>query len=544
MNERKQKLIRKSLIVTGIVVAVLVGIGVLFDTVLGFNMGAATMNGFKIVAAGFAPWKTFWIAALAAAAVFGIGVAIEAKNTDSDSKMASSVTTVLAVVLLIGGFVMSISTVNRWGHDISHDQITKVLDVEDGIAPTYEIRDPYGLAVKRLERSLGNNSGYEVPSDNVWRFEVDGEPQTCGLKVSIKHSNKSPIRGVVCVSDTNKVTKANFDGKVPSWKVAVGHLRLAKVVNDEFPRGRYNSGDIYGYIDADGAHMVVPVTAMSEGLGYHEKWVGALVFGPDGKAVKVTDPAKVPGPVVGESTADRVLNALGNREGFMDWKRNRTKYDLSEGRNVKHFLLERADGSGQRLVTLLTPNGTSETVSAILEIDPNTIVDGWPKATLYKLDSETESGESRASVGESVDLVRQRYGAAMQLAESRNEILEATPGDTDELVVTVGTNQSVFARATVNMMTRETCVFTKAGDKVRCDDRDAAPLPIDGLRGLFSSNNETSDPAKGNDSETGGSTTNVEDLSNLSDAELNGLLRDIADELDARSAAAAPQTNS
>ena len=57
---------------------------------------------------------------------------------------------------------------------------------------------------------------------------------------------------------------------------------------------------------------------------------------------------------VGESIADDILADLSHRDVFMDSKRASTAYDLGDGANVSNFLLERADGSGERLVTMLT----------------------------------------------------------------------------------------------------------------------------------------------------------------------------------------------
>lgn len=523
---------RASVIVVAVVAAavLLAGFGWLLDGVLGHNPVATIENfGHRVLAAAY-PWRLFWISA---------GVAlIPAAFSLRSSSAQHAVWVGVAVLTMLAGFVLSISTVNRWGHDVAHDQINRVLTVEDdAISPSYETRDPYALALARLRRSVGDASGFEVPDSNVWRFEVDGEPLTCGVKVPNRNTWKSPVRGVVCVDDTGRVREADFEGKVPSWEVSFGHLRLAQAVNDHFPRGGYTQSDVYGYIDADGPHMVVPVTRMMGGLRWHTGWVGALVFDKDGTARKVTDPSELPGPAIGESVADQVLNALSHRAGFMDSKRAHTAYDLGDGANVRHFLLERADGEGERLVTLLTPLGNSETVTAILEIDPHTVVNGWPKATLYRLDTRTDDGMSRASVDEVIDLVRQRYGTAMQLGQAQQHIMEATPSLPDELIVTVGSNQRVFARVSVNMMTRASCVYTPAGEEVRCDGPDSAPLAFGSLRELFNNG----DTAVGPETGTAAGETGNEALSSLSDAELNDLLRQIADELDARRQATQPQ---
>lgn len=557
MSKHMQRLLTEVVVATAVF-----GVFAVVSDALGFNPVAATINALHTIAAWFAPWKLLVIAALVAAvpAAFGwreqnrIDAAnrrpsrshsygygdrkeVEDENAPTGNSNFRSACFAIAGVLVLAGFVMSVRSVNRWGHDVSHNQINQVLTVEENAAtPTYETRDPYDLAIARLNRSVGDSSGYKVPEDNVWRFEVDGEPQTCGLKLSTRNAFHRPmgVFGVVCVSDSNKVVDQEFDKDVPSWEVAFGSKRLTAHVNDAFPRGRFVETDVYGYIDETGPHMVVPVTRMTGGLGFHEGWVGALVFDADGTSRKVTDPAELPGPAIGESVADYVLNALSHRGRFMQSKLAQVAYDLGEGQNVKHFLLERTEGAGERLVTLLTPMGTSETVSAVLEIDPHTVVDGWPTATLYRLDTRNEDGTSRASVAEVVDLVKQRYGTAMQLGESQHGVMEATPADADELVVTVGSNQRVFARVSVDMMTRATCVYAPNGEEVQCDSPDSAPLALGQLSGLFNSGTTAEAPPKG--TADGGSTEKSvpPDISNLSDAELTDLLRQVASELDKR----------
>lgn len=507
-----------------VTVAVVALIGFALDTFGGFNPLASTLNLGHLLWGLLAPWKFVLIVA-------GVSVPVLALTAGSRNPKSFDIAMTVVVLLLIIATGLSIRTVNRWGHDVAHDQITGVLTVSDDDAPTYETRDPYELATARLQRSVGDSSGYEVPADNVWRFEVDGTAQTCGLKAPNANAWKRPMGGVVCVDDTGRVTEAAFDGQVPSWLVAFGHLRLADKVNDVFPRGRFEVADVYGYIDADGPHMVVPTTRMMGGGGWYTGWVGAVVFDVDGTARAVTDPSTIPGPVVGESVADEVLDALAHRAGFMDSRRNQTRFDLGDGANVRHFLLERGDGDGERLVTLLTPRGSSETVSAILEIDPHTIVDGWPTATLYTLDTRSDDGTSRASVREVLDLVGQRYGTAMMLGEAQQRVMEATPGDPDVLMVTVGSNQRVFARVSVNMMTRESCVFAPDGTEIRCSSGTSAPLAFGSLPGLFNNDDgATSDAAVS----PGDAELPVGELSELSDDELFALLREVTDELDAR----------
>ncbi len=501
-----------------VILAVLVGA----SSLLGYSPAATVARTGQMLAGS----ASVWLLVVVLLAAFGF-----AWLWDINTRTGWVIASIIVGALLVGTVITVPSESNRRKHDVAHAQVTKVVTQVNASAPAYEPREPFALLVKRLERSIGDQAGVSLPETNIWRFEVDGVAQTCGLTVAAKKAWTAPVRGVICVSDAGKVTKADFEGtQVPSWLVAVGDLRLQKAVNKAFFGGRYTSADVYGYITKEGPHMVVPVTTRQGGTRYHEGWAGALVFGPNGKVTKVTDPSKVPGPVTGASMADEVLDHLGNRGRFMEMKRNLKSFDLgSGGKNDSQFLLTRSDGKGERLVTLLTPKGSSQTVSAILEINPHKVIDGWPEARLYTLRTQTEDGQSRSSVEEAVALVRSRYGAAMQLAEARNSIAEATPYGRDELIVTVGSDQRVFARVKVNMMTRTSCVYTAEMVEVRCDKADAAPLPISGLAGLFGGATSEENP------EADPTAVVPAELSAMTEGQLAELLSQIAEELQARS---------
>lgn len=517
----------------GVVVGIVFGFGAFVDSVLGYNPMAWAQNSWQVICGGFAPWGRFWLGVLIAVAVVTASYGLAQRSYNSGA--ISGLAWLVAVLIVITGFGTSITVVNRRGHDITHDQINKVLNVQENVSsPGYELRDPYDLAYTRLQRSVGDASGYEVPRENVWRFEVDGVNQTCGVRVPNARADRRPVGGIVCVDDAGSVQSKSFTGKVPSWLVTFGEYRLQRVVNDAAPRAKYISSDIYGYIQDGKPYMVVPVTRMQGGSAYHTGLVGDLVFAEDGSYKLERDFSKIPGPAVGESVSNLVLDALNHRGGFMASKRSQFAYDLGgDGANVSQYLLRRSDDRSEKLVTLLTPRGSSETVTAVLEIDPHKVIGGWPAATLYRLNTVNDQGASRASVAEVKDLVNQRYSTAMQLGNSGTGVMEATPADPERLVLTVGSNQRVFARVKVNMLTRETCVFTPAQVQVRCESAQAAPLALGSLPQLFSTEGSPKSQAPS------GTTAPAadQDLSGLDDAQLADLLRKLSEEYARRAVA-------
>lgn len=75
---------------------------------------------------------------------------------------------------------------------------------------------------------------------------------------------------------------------------------------------------------------------------------------------------------------------------------------------------------------------------------------------------------------------------AVQMGETRQDGMAATPAAIDELVVTVGSDQRVFARVPVDTLTRSTCVHAPAGARVRYDRPDSSPLQLGSRCDLFS----------------------------------------------------------
>lgn len=453
---------------------------------------------------------------------------------DSDSKVGNVIAplcSVLAVVSVVLTLIPTIRAENRRYHDIRHDAVVKVLKVEEADAPAYEPRTPYVLAERQLVRRLGNERGVEL--DGIWAFEVDGVQKVCGVLYPTRASYKRPVSGVACYNPQNgTMEKARFEGSVPSPKAMGAKYRLQHTVANTVKHAEYKSSDIYGYIKDGKPFMVVPMRVRTDGSTFTTVWAGALVFDSSGAAKhvkKVTD--EVPGPIAGESMADEVLSAINSRGGFLDERRDRTTYDLAgEGANVRHFLLQRADGSGERLVTMLTPKKaiggqTSDSNVAVLEIDARNIsYKQWPKAVLYEL-PEIENQAARASIVEATDIVRSRYGATLQLANTQQNFVEPTLVGVNTLRITIAGAQEVTAFVEVNIADRSSCLYRANGEKVRCDQN--------GEGGILGNGNQNEGDTSSETPATGGAYSGMskeqlqQEIAKLSD-ELNAAVKELA----------------
>jgi hypothetical protein len=425
------------------------------------------------------------------------------------------------------------------GHNIRHQAVNQVLTVKQDRSPEYLPRPPFGQSESLLKRDLGEVPGRAL--DYVWRFSVDeGEgsvTKTCGLLTYTRNSFWRPAAGVACRTDAGRVEVINFEGSVPTPGAGfVNRHRLADEVNDLIHGAITVDNDVYAYIQDGKPFMVSPVRKITGFPDWRHAWAATIVWDTDGRpTVHRSLDGSIPGPAVGVSNADDVLRAVNNRGSWRQSFLAETSYDTaSEGANVRHYLLERSDGSGEHLVTMLTPRGSSETTVAILEVSLDEIgTGGWPAATLYQLPSASETGRARASNAEVIATIRNLYGPALQLADSGNQLLELTPLDGDVVNVTVGTNLVTLARVEFNQVTRESCIFTTTGRQVRCYAADTAQLSRTALPELFTDDRRSSDP-DANPSDGVGATDRP--LSELSNAELADLLRQVADELNRREA--------
>jgi hypothetical protein len=537
------------------ITVVLVFIGGLALDAAGWNPVAGAVNGFRYTIAIVGPAGVILVGALVLATILGAevwsydgtyGRRRRSWLNDDEAKKARRVQigAGLAVAVAVLAFAGSIFDGVTRTHRVRHRAINTVLTVEKAQTPAYSARPAFPQSSAMLIRDLGEIPGQRV--GEVWRFRVqEGDEQvakTCALLTYTRQQWRRPAAGVACRTDDGLVERVMFTGRVPVPATSlVTTDRLADRVNGILPFHVVDHADVYAYVARGEAFMVVPTRRIVGQFPYRHGWGGTVVFdGNGGHQVHRTLDGSVPGPAFGISNANEVLRALNNRGGFWAAQQAEFSYDLTENSevgtgNVSHFLLNRADGTGERLVTMLTPKGDSETPTAILEISLTGIELGqWPQATLYQLPGTTESQRSRASNSEVLAHVRNLYGPALQLADSGNRLMELTPLGGDLVAVTIGTERVALARVTFDQITRRSCVYAMNGTLVRCYDDATTQLSRDGLSELF-----TDTDIAGNDAANveRGSAAPVRpvvqpgDFAGLSDAELIDQLQAISAEL-------------
>lgn len=467
------------------VVACCLGFVVLGGVVLnwlGFNPGL--MVG-RMIQAQTQFWVHFWPWALPGVALVYAGLTVvfdDRKGWGGWKPIACYSAAFLW--LLFGGYFLMVKPLHRVGHDVRHDTITATLTTVQDEGPTFDTRPPYAYQGALLGRSIGDLTA--VSTKGIWRFPVDGKQETCALISPARNAFKRPMQGVVCVDDAGHVERQLFKGQIPTMQVFMGGLRLAGIVNDKIPGGTIHDSDLYGYIENGKPYMVAPVRALSGTWKPVTIWAGALIFDTDGN-VRVIHEAdgSVPGPVVGESIAIDVLQALGDRAGFIASKTAQVAYDTAAGDNSSNLALDRSDGGGMRLVTLLTPRGASQTPTALLEVDMTKVGrNDWPAAVLHQFPAAKPGDRPLASDKEITDTFTQLFGAQLQMQQRGLQIMEITPTEPGKVRMVIGTPNNLTAAVTADRSTRTFCLTSVDGSQqLGCQTPGAEPAAGQELSG-------------------------------------------------------------
>jgi hypothetical protein len=467
------------ILAVALVVAVIFAFGALLDA-LGFNPGLGIA---RLWQAQTQFWVHFWLWVIPALVVIAAGMMLVSLRDRSRAYVPIGLTGIAvgALWLIVGFFPIMVTPLHRVGHDVRHDQISETLTTVQDEGPTFDTRPPYAFQGTVLGRSIGDMTA--VATKGIWRFPVNGTQKTCALIAPSKNAFKRPMQGVVCVDDSGHVERQLFKGQIPTMQVYEGGLRLVGIVNDLIPGGTIHDSDLYGYIVDGQPFMVAPVRALSGWSKPVTIWAGALVFDTEGRVQIVHDAdGSIPGPIVGESLAIDVLQALGDRAGFIQSKTAQVAYDTAAGDNASNLALDRSDGAGMRLVTLLTPRGASQTPTALLEVDMTKVAhNAWPAAVLHQFPAQPPGARPLASDREIIDTFTQLFGAQLQLQQRGLQIMEITPTTPEHVRMAIGTPNNLTAAVNVDRATREFCLTSADGaQQLGCQTPGGAATPGEG----------------------------------------------------------------
>jgi hypothetical protein len=438
--------------------------------------------------------------------------------------VGAGVVTVIAALAIIG-----VGIVTPYNNARQYVASTNVVE-ED--VPSFDGRAPYRVASLSARSNLQDATGEAQATKSLAGEGDTGQWNTLVQKrgwfqgYESAQSIETPLYGSVKSKDVqlcefNPNAKLRFGGSVPS-------NNLSRAILGSTPLNvNFSKSDVYSYCDGDTPKVVTPLKKIS-GFPF-ASWTAYGVAEYDGKTNQVTiytdadDIAEIPGPVYPATLAEDTREGYKAVGGFLPYIQGQGSAgyedtsddaeDPNSGNNTE-FSLRAEDGNDVFYVTPLTPRGNSVSITGLATVDNRTITSGERNpVTIYKLSGD-EARKSNSSVA---DGIKTTYSWLPDWA-SGLEIFEIVPGADGTWTASIGRNQSVAYRATV--------------------DSDGTAVLYD------SSGNEltrTSGNDEGNDE---GETTDTpaapadSDLTTLTPAQLRELAGRVLDELEQRAATA------
>ena len=484
----------------------------------------------------------------------------EAKKTHSVKVRKTRIVATLLVVfgsvnLLVPGVGLLGSKAWRNGHESLREIATNVSESTEN-HPEYLVR-PNSVQANRIALELLNDVSVSATTPAQYT-RANGKPAWClgGMGRSDRFGRKYTTQ-VVCIDDENTLSKAAFNGLIPSIDGNFS-TNLRKKIAESQPGLSVALEDVRFMIKDGKPLMILPATFRRGGMNPITLPAGVFVYDVNGALTydKEATSGEYDIAVLPYKVARDLRASLNERAGY--WcagnlnkekclKRN-TPYEATNvingekqsdvnSENYSEFVLYRADGS-IAMVTPLTNYGKGRNITAYFEVPADAASYGvLPKATLYK-------GVNEVSHRVIVQALTPAYtsdltwlteidASADQATASR--IYEITPTEPGSMRLTIGTSTNpqyiVDVKATLSADSTEFswCIYTapsgsNASRKIECRKASDGEAPIGTLRGLNLGTQPTT-PA----------TTPVvdpsSDLATLSNEELLQLIKEASEEL-------------
>ncbi|MDQ4102964.1 MAG: hypothetical protein M3186_04395, partial [Actinomycetota bacterium] len=243
----------------------------------------------------------------------------------------------------------------------------------DPVAPLAP-RPPFNVSEQQVRPNLGDINGdtqktMYLPDQQVFTTPVEYRGVFTGYQTLLVQHITDTGRNTPQLCRFGPTSDRRFGG-------LFSHS-LARLINTQQRFVNWDSGDVYGYCDAQGhPRIVVPLKEQDGWLVVVERPAGLAVYdGQTGKLSITTDPqeiAKIPGPTYPLSLASYQRGSLGAIHGFWDWMWSRAGWELPDdidainSGNTSEFVVATAGDRPQPHYTnLLTGRGSATAVSAI-----------------------------------------------------------------------------------------------------------------------------------------------------------------------------------
>lgn len=394
----------------------------------------------------------------------------------------------------------------------THQSYAATVEETSDPVPDFDDRAPHQVAARQATSSLSGINGTPartayLPADDLYTTLVEKPgPMNPGYTALVSQdiALTGQAKGSTCrFSDRANDRIGGFFGYSLQREIAGIDSRLI-----------VSPGDAYGYCDGDTPMIAVPVTKLHGFIVPIHKPAGVAVY--NGKTggtelLEGEDTLGLPGGAVGLRYSERVNDSmkvwggtwwttLMKQSGLTDQPKDE---DDPNALNATNFALR--TGNDTAYASPLTSVASSVTVDAVLVLDSSIAEAGKaPAATMHRLATPRSSNAATA------DRVKAEFA---DLAWSSGIFIqEIVPAADGEWAASIGLNQNITHRVLIKD-DGSSCLQDARGNVVRCSD-DAPVQP--GTSGGSPGSSPVSVP---------------DDISELSDAELQKLLETVTAEV-------------
>jgi hypothetical protein len=371
---------------------------------------------------------------------------------------------------LIGGIVLLL-----WTGYAGHRSYARQAEIVTTPVPDLSLRAPYLVGTAQAGPSLGEIVGEAVDTT----YLPDQDRFTTLLKrraflggYEAGFSQEVPLTGrgrdaERCTFDTDRAD-ARIDGK---FSHSLGR-KLARL--DRWTT--FDDEDVYVVCDDGVPKVVIPLKRQVGLWVVSERPAGVAVYNGRTGELTLSDGSDVAGPTYPISLAARQRKALTATDGFGAWLARRSGWKVSddganEG-NDAEFTLKRADGSGIVYATLLTPRGTTSSVTAVAVVPARYEDQNLAPLTVHRLDPNWVSPQ--------VIVARIKSEYRDVCCYQLDRVFEVMPTGGQGWAATLGSEQNITYRVVGNGPLEgeeATCLLDAAGNRLRCGTTVASKPP-------------------------------------------------------------------
>lgn len=410
-----------------------------------------------------------------------------------------------ATAVLVLGFLVLTGFTTVRGYQ-AHVYYNSTVEETADPLPDFADRAPQQVAAKQATSSLSGING--TPERTAYLPADDRYTTLVAKPGPLNPGYAALVSQEIALTGQAKGDTCRFTGQADRRLDGFFGHSLPRAVAGEDARLMVNKADAYGYCYGDTPFVVVPVTRLEGFLVPVHVPAGAVLYNGDTGQVSIADAdeaAELPGGSIGISYSERVNASMRTWDGSW-WssliKQTGLTDELKDSEdtntlNATNFALDTGDGPA--FATPLTYRAASVTIDAVLVMESNAAPGEVPRAVMHKL------AVPRSSNAATADRIKADFPSLSWA--SGLFIQEIVPAADGEWSASIGLNQNVTHRVLVKD-DGSSCLQDARGNVITC------------------SGDEPEDNAG-----TGPAATVPGDISGLSDAELQQLLKSVTDEV-------------